>query len=244
VSSAPSYLWILVLAQIAAPLYLTARVLHTTALETGSSPREAARAVAILTVGWGVWTVGSALLAASDVYRLGPNAAQPWIGVAFVVPLVALLVASRSQIAQRALSHPQIVARMASPHWSRLGGVIFLIAYLLGELPALFAIPAGVGDMAIGIASIWTLTRSGAHSQVRHLWLNVLGLVDFAYALTMGFLAGPGDLQVVHLTPSTQQISELPLVLIPTAGVPLLFALHLLSLVKLRARRRASVLTA
>jgi hypothetical protein len=72
----------------------------------------------------------------------------------------------------------------------------------------------------------------------RAFWFNVAGLVDFAVAFTIGFLAGPGRQQLLHLTPTTQQISVLPLVLIPTAGVPLLFALHVISLVKLRTRSR------
>jgi hypothetical protein len=121
----------------------------------------------------------------------------------------------------------------------RVGGLIFLITLALGELPAAFALPAGLGDIAIGLAAPWVALglRDGTGIR-RAFWFNVAGLVDFAVAFTIGFLAGPGRQQLLHLTPTTQQISVLPLVLIPTAGVPLLFALHVISLVKLRTRSR------
>jgi len=45
-------------------------------------------------------------------------------------------------------------------------------------------------------------------------------------ALTLGTLTG---FQLVNVTPSGAPISELPLALIPTAAVPLLFALHITS---------------
>jgi hypothetical protein len=39
-------------------------------------------------------------------------------------------------------------------------------------------------------------------------------------------------------------VSTLPLVLIPTAGVPLLFVLHLVSLARLRTRRSVAAVPA
>jgi hypothetical protein len=51
-------------------------------------------------------------------------------------------------------------------------------------------------------------------------------------ALTLGGLTG---FQIVHVTPVNSVISELPIVLIPTVGVPLLLALHIVSLRQLRA---------
>jgi hypothetical protein len=43
-------------------------------------------------------------------------------------------------------------------------------------------------------------------------------------ALTLGALTGFG---LLNVTPSSAPIAELPLALIPTATVPLLFALHI-----------------
>jgi len=55
-------------------------------------------------------------------------------------------------------------------------------------------------------------------------------------ALTLGALTG---FQLINLTPSGAPISELPLALIPTAAVPLLFALHITSVLALRTAHRA-----
>jgi len=69
------------------------------------------------------------------------------------------------------------------------------------------------------------------------MWFNVFGLADLVVALTLGVLTGYGRLTV---TPSGAPITELPLALAPTVGVPLLFALQLTSLVTpVRARRPA-----
>jgi Na+/H+-dicarboxylate symporter len=60
-------------------------------------------------------------------------------------------------------------------------------------------------------------------------------MTDLISALTLGTLTG---FQLVNVTPSASPISELPLALIPTAAVPLLFALHITSVSALvRARR-------
>ena len=55
-------------------------------------------------------------------------------------------------------------------------------------------------------------------------------------ALTLGALTA---YQLVSVTPSGAPISELPLALIPTAAVPLLFALHITSVSALVRAPRA-----
>ena len=56
------------------------------------------------------------------------------------------------------------------------------------------------------------------------LWFNAFGMTDLVVALTLGALTG---FQLLDVTPSSAPISELPLALIPTATVPLSFALHI-----------------
>ena len=55
-------------------------------------------------------------------------------------------------------------------------------------------------------------------------------------ALTLGALTG---FQLLNVTPSAAPISELPLALILTAGVPLLLALHITSMSALARAPRA-----
>ena len=51
-------------------------------------------------------------------------------------------------------------------------------------------------------------------------------MTDLITALTLGALVG---FQLINVTPSGARISKLALALIPTAAVPLLFALHITS---------------
>jgi hypothetical protein len=97
----------------------------------------------------------------------------------------------------------------------------------LGHLPALFALPAGLGDIAAGIAAPLVAFRL-AQGTGRHaaLWFNAFGMTDLISALTLGALTA---YHLINVTPSGAPISELPLALIPTAAVPLLFALHITS---------------
>jgi hypothetical protein len=103
---------------------------------------------------------------------------------------------------------------------------------LLGKLPALFAVPAGFGDIAVGIATPWVArkVRKGSEgSQAKPLiWFTLLGIADLVSALTLGALTG--FLQIVHVNPPATLNADLPLAIIPTVGVPLLLAMHLTSL--------------
>ena len=113
----------------------------------------------------------------------------------------------------------------------------FLIIMALGHLPALFALPAGLGDIATGIAAPLVALRLARGTGRRAaLWLNAFGMTDLVVALTLGALTA---YQLVHVTPSGAPISELPLALIPTVGVPLLLALHITSVPALARARRA-----
>ena len=104
-------------------------------------------------------------------------------------------------------------------------GVFFLLYLAFGHLPALFALPAGLGDIAAGIAAPLVarkLTRGTGRRAA--LWFNAFGMTDQVVALTLGALTG---FQLLNVTPSSAPITELPLALIPTATVPLFFVLHI-----------------
>ncbi len=130
-----------------------------------------------------------------------------------------------------------MVSRLELPHAFRaIEGSAFLAMMALGHLPALFALPAGLGDVAAGLSvplAAGYLARGG--SRRAGLWFNAFGMTDLIVALTLGTLTG---FQLVNVTPSGAPISELPLALIPTAAVPLLFALHVTSVSALRRTPR------
>jgi hypothetical protein len=130
-----------------------------------------------------------------------------------------------------------MAGRLVLPHSFRVAGVFFLLYLALGHLPALFALPAGLGDIAAGIAAPLVARRlSQGTGRRAALWFNVYGLTDLAVAITLGALTGSG---VLNVTPSTAPISELPLALVIAADVPLMIALHITSLVTLRGPQQA-----
>ena len=243
-SSVPWYLWALVVISIGLILFATVRELWASAKAVGVGDAKAKRAVVLFAAGYVGWILVTTALAAGNVYRMEKNAIKPWILLGFAVPLVGLLLLARRPAVARILSGPQIVSRLARPHEVRVVGVIFLIALALGLLPLAFALPAAFGDIAIGLAArrVSRRLRDGDGKR-RAIWFNILGIVDFLTAFVIGFIGGPGPSPILHLTPTTQDASTLPLVLIPTAGVPLLFALHIVSLARLR-RPRVSAATA
>jgi hypothetical protein len=93
-------------------------------------------------------------------------------------------------------------------------------------------LPAGLGDMAIGVAAPFVGRRLG-HGIGRHeaVRFHVLGIVDLVVAGSIGFLL----LELIEVTPSTAPLLLLPLALILTVAVPLAVALHVVSLHRLRA---------
>jgi hypothetical protein len=119
----------------------------------------------------------------------------------------------------------------------RVFGGIFLVNWLNGTAPGIFAWPAGIGDMATGITAlpvalaIASATTSGLRAG---LWWNVFGLIDFAVAITMGSLSSPGPLQLFGFDNPPSQIGTYPTVMIPAFAVPSSILLHALSIRQLR----------
>ncbi len=126
----------------------------------------------------------------------------------------------------------RLIAGIQAWRWAGLG---FLSLYAYNVLPAVFALPAGLGDMAIGFAAPWmvlALVREPAFAASARfrLW-NVLGILDLVVALGIGTLSGilapgaPGEI-------STAPMQTLPLLLIPAFLVPLFLMLHTAALMQ------------
>lgn len=235
-SDLPSWVWIPVLAGVLGIPAVTVAVLYRGALATGHTRRVATTVAVVAGTVWAAWIAGSALLANAGAYRQDPATARPWIAIAFAGAIAAALLATRIPVVARILADPATPARFAAPHTLRIVGGVFVLVMLLGGLPAVFALPAGLGDMAIGIAAPFVargLARGGGRT--RAVWFNALGIADLVVAVTLGFLTGLGPSQLLHVSPSTANVGLLPLALIPTTAVPLAIALHLVSLRRLRA---------
>lgn len=158
----------------------------------------------------------------------------PRVPVAVFGGVALLVLLSRVPAVSARLADP---VKLVVPQTFRVAGGVFLLAMALGLLPPVFAVPAGLGDIGIGIAALF-IVRSAARRTSRKalVWFNLLGIVDLVVAVGIGALAGPGPVQLMHPSPSTAAVTQLPLLLIPAAAVPLAAALHLVSLTRLRER--------
>ena len=227
----PSYVWALVLIGVIGIPASTCAVLYRSAVASGVGRRAATAVTAITATVLGGWLVVSGLLARAGVYRQDPGEVVPWLFVVVAGTLIALLLATRIPLVCRILADPGTPMRLALPHTLRVVGVLFLIVMLQGHLPAAFALPAGLGDIAIGVATPFVAQRlARGTDRTGVVRFHVLGILDLIVAASIGFLL----FGLVEVTPSTEPLRLLPLALIPTVPVPLALALHIVSLRRLR----------
>jgi hypothetical protein len=234
----PGYVWALTIAGIIAILGATCVVLYGGAVRAGLGRRRSALLAAGAAVVLGGWCTASAVIAGHGWYHTRLGHGVPWMPVAVAGFFGLVLALSRIPVVARALSAPGMASRLEWPHTFRmLDGAAFLIIMALGHLPALFALPAGLGDIIAGIAAGLAAHRLAQGTGRRAaLWFNAFGLTDLVTALTLGAVTA---YQLVQVTPSGAPISELPLALVPTVGVLLLLALHITSVSALARARQA-----
>jgi hypothetical protein len=184
----PTYLPYFVFAGTAATL---AAILYglNRALADAAWPRrertQTVRVSAALLVGWLAVAI---TLATMGVYH-GDASAIPTIQYGIALPiLMGIFLIWRSEAVGRIIDAvPQ--EWLVGVQLYRALGVIFLILYATGKLPGLFAWPAGVGDIAIGLlAPVVGFAYARAPSENAGLvraW-NVLGILDLVVAVTTG----------------------------------------------------------
>lgn len=181
-----------------------------------------------------IWLAAVLTLGASGVYEGAPGQPPLTVFGGAVIPLLLFATAMRTSEAFRefvsALDLRLIVAMQA---W-RYAGFGFIALYVNHVLPGLFAWPAGLGDMAIGlVAPLWivALIRNPevAASARFRLW-NALGILDFVIAFTTATICAMTitDAGATSIAP----MGQLPLVLIPEFMVPLFLMLHVVALMK------------
>ncbi len=198
-----------------------------------SDRASAARTSAIVLIGWFLVTTS---LAWMDAYRGVPDRI-PTIQYGIFVPILigGLLIWRSSTVARIIDAVPQ--------HWLigvqfyRVLGGIFLILYATGKLPGLFAWPAGLGDVLVGVlapvVAVAYAREPRNNADLVFAW-NVFGLADLVVAVTAGFLTSPSAFQLFSFDLPNELINQFPLVHIPVFTVPLSVLLHLASLAKLR----------
>jgi hypothetical protein len=110
-----------------------------------------------------------------------------------------------------------------------------------GQMPALWALPTGIGDVAVGVAAPIIASRLDSAGGRRHaIIFNILGLADLVVAVGLGFMTSPGPAQIFQTTPTSALVTRFPLALVPTFLGPRAVVLHVVSLWQLLGRPWAS----
>ena len=191
------------------------------------------RIVAVVLIGWFAL---AAVLSWFGVFA-GTLDRAPTIEYGLFIPIiVGVVLMWRSEFVARLID---IVPQqwIVGVQLYRALGVIFLIQYALGHMPGLFALPAGIGDVAVGLLAPVVASRYArnpqAHAGEVRTW-NLLGIADLVIAVGTGFLTSPSALQMFAFDNPNTLISAFPLVLVPVYLVPLSILLHVASLKTLR----------
>jgi hypothetical protein len=114
-------------------------------------------------------------------------------------------------------------------HTWRIAGIAFLWGMTQGILDPAFAIPAGVGDILIGVTAIpfaIFLWKGYSWSKYAVVVWSVLGIADLVNAVTLGV--------ITNAVFRSSTMATFPWILVPTVAVPLALALHGITLYRLR----------
>jgi hypothetical protein len=121
----------------------------------------------------------------------------------------------------------------------RVLGSAFLIGWVYGAVPGVFALPAGIGDVLTGLFAVpvaIALASGSRESRRAAVVWNIFGLLDFAIAVSIGFAIA---FRVIETGFPSATGGAYPTVMVPAFGVPSAILLHALSLRQLGRRNHA-----
>jgi hypothetical protein len=211
---------------------------HTDTFDSRTRADALTRTMALL-LGWlflALWLGLSGALA-------GTRGAPPLgLGLAIGLPLVTFWLDGRR-------GHPLFLGltRLDAPTLAvlqtfRVLGAVFLVAWWRGTLPGGFALPAGIGDVAVGLAAPFVAAAVASDKPwARRLFVawNVFGVLDLVTAVSMGVAHSSSALGFLASSPTTDAMALYPFSLIPTFFVPLALMLHAVALSRNRLRGSA-----
>lgn len=195
----------------------------------------------LVAVFFAIWFALVLVLGARGAFVAAPGAPPLALLIGLVVPLSLFFVGYRTIPALREFilsADLRVIAGLQAWRWAGFG---FLSLYAHGILPGIFALPAGLGDMAIGVTAPWVLSSllrqpAFAGSKRFVIW-NLSGILDLVVAVSIGALV-PRFAPSFYGAASTSPMTQLPLILIPAFLVPTFLMLHSTALFQARQLSR------
>lgn len=175
----------------------------------------------VVVIGGLLWLAAALLLGATGTFAALP---PPWPQLIVLALTVAAIVASTRVPGVRAWVDSIPMSRLVGIHGVRFIGVVFLVLAARDAMSPIFATRAGWGDVIAAAGAVALVLSGPPRTTLRrrtYLAWNTFGVLDLVVAVgTATIVVFRGDV------PGMDPITRLPLVLVPTLLVPLLFAAH------------------
>ena len=170
--------------------------------------------------------------------------ALPPIAITAVIPVAGFLAAYNLIPALRAFVLAQDLRTMTMLQLWRVVGFVFLPLYTFGVLPGLFAWPAGVGDVTVGLLAFFVVSRIDRDpnfvTSPGFTRFHLLGLTDFAVAIGTSVLAAGAFPALIPGGVTSAALDVWPLNIFPSFIVPAFIIAQLSVLLKVREARRTA----
>jgi hypothetical protein len=171
-----------------------------------------------------LWLSAALVIVGSGAFARTPAPMLPMTIV--MLTLVTLWSALSSKDGRRWADTVSLAGLALFHSWRLVPGVAFLYLYAHGWLPRPFAVPGGIGDIAVALTAplaAWASGRKERAAQAGYFVWNVLGFLDLANVVRAAAALTLGDPHSMYL------LRVLPLGLLPTFAVPITLAAHVLA---------------
>ena len=212
------------------------------ALRANMTGRQIGSIVLVASIVFGLWFAWTVPLASDGVFQVPLVMAEPPFVFAFLFGGSTLIwfLAWHTPLGRK-MTEATPLSAIAAFQIPRVMGGVFLVGWLAGDLPALFAVPAALGDIWAGVAG-WRASRALAMKAPKAhrllTWSIVIGIVDFILAVSLGIMTSEGILRIFFVGPNI--INDYPLALFPAYFVPVFLGFHFVAVARVRHERPAS----
>lgn len=189
------------------------------------------------------YTIGTGGLLANTQLTILPP-----IAVTVLIPVVLFLLAYVSSVRFRGFVLAQDIRTLTALQLWRVIGFAFLALYSFSVLPGLFAWPAGLGDVSVGLVAAWMVVKLDKDPNYAYssgfMRFQIFGMLDFVAALGTAALSSGAFPSLITNGLTSSALDVWPLNLFPSFIVPGFIILHLVILLKIRHARRLSLASA